>query len=234
MFPTDETVRADTGLPGRPLAVEQAGPRARHLPVLLAQLWGPFRPLDPNGDRPIRPEPGTSARLPRGRVGMTAADHGRSGGRVRAVASAVLRTDPSAAGTEVAALAVRIALVWIFFYYGAGKLFGAFDGPGIHRTAEFMADTAHLRPGAFFAVLGGVIEFGGALALAFGLVTRLAGLALLGDQVVAMVTVCGCTASTPCPRRPATSSTSPSRPWPSSSSASGRADSASMPSSLGT
>jgi putative oxidoreductase len=120
---------------------------------------------------------------------MTAADHGRSGGRVRAVASAVLRTDPSAAGTEVAALAVRIALVWIFFYYGAGKLFGAFDGPGIHRTAEFMADTAHLRPGAFFAVLGGVIEFGGALALAFGLVTRLAGLALLGDQVVAMVTV---------------------------------------------
>ena len=52
VFPTDETVRADTGLPGRPLAVEQAGPRARHLPVLLAQLWGPFRPLDPNGDRP--------------------------------------------------------------------------------------------------------------------------------------------------------------------------------------
>ena len=46
VFPTKETIRADTGLPGRPLRVEQAGDRPRHLSVLVAQLIAPFRPLD--------------------------------------------------------------------------------------------------------------------------------------------------------------------------------------------
>jgi sterol desaturase/sphingolipid hydroxylase (fatty acid hydroxylase superfamily) len=46
VFPTEETIRADTGLPGRPLLVEQATERPRHLGVLMAQLIGPFRPLD--------------------------------------------------------------------------------------------------------------------------------------------------------------------------------------------
>jgi hypothetical protein len=45
VFPTPETIRADTGLPGRPLTVEQAGQRPRHLAVFAAQLVGPFRPL---------------------------------------------------------------------------------------------------------------------------------------------------------------------------------------------
>lgn len=45
VFPTEETVRIDTGLPGRPLRVEQASPRARHFSVLAAQLVGPFRPM---------------------------------------------------------------------------------------------------------------------------------------------------------------------------------------------
>jgi sterol desaturase/sphingolipid hydroxylase (fatty acid hydroxylase superfamily) len=46
VFPTAETIRTDTGLPGRPLLVEQAAERPRHLPVFIAQLWGPFRPLE--------------------------------------------------------------------------------------------------------------------------------------------------------------------------------------------
>jgi sterol desaturase/sphingolipid hydroxylase (fatty acid hydroxylase superfamily) len=45
IFPTTETIRIDTGIPGRPLAVEQAGPRPRHLAVLAAQLAGPFRAM---------------------------------------------------------------------------------------------------------------------------------------------------------------------------------------------
>lgn len=93
---------------------------------------------------------------------------------------------------DVALLAVRIALAWIFIYYGAAKLFGAFpgDGPhGIHQTARFMSETAHLRPGKFFAVVGGLTEFGGGLAMALGFCTRLAGLALFGDMVVATITV---------------------------------------------
>jgi len=52
VFPTPETIGADTGLPQRSLRVEQQGPRARHLAVLAAQLVGPFRPLDGPGAIP--------------------------------------------------------------------------------------------------------------------------------------------------------------------------------------
>jgi sterol desaturase/sphingolipid hydroxylase (fatty acid hydroxylase superfamily) len=52
VFPTPETVRIDTGIPGRPLAVEQEGPRPRHLAVLMAQLAGPFRPMREPVDLP--------------------------------------------------------------------------------------------------------------------------------------------------------------------------------------
>jgi putative oxidoreductase len=86
-------------------------------------------------------------------------------------------------------LAARIALAWIFIFYGGGKLFGAFNGPGIHRTALYMSNVAHLHPGGFFAVLGGLIEFGSGITLALGLCSRLAGVALFGDQVIAMITV---------------------------------------------
>jgi sterol desaturase/sphingolipid hydroxylase (fatty acid hydroxylase superfamily) len=45
VFPTDETIRTDTGLPGRPIAVEQAAELPRHLSVFAAQLAAPFRPM---------------------------------------------------------------------------------------------------------------------------------------------------------------------------------------------
>jgi sterol desaturase/sphingolipid hydroxylase (fatty acid hydroxylase superfamily) len=49
VFPTPETIRADTGLPQRPLRIEQEGSRSHHLTVFAAQLAGPFRPMnEPN------------------------------------------------------------------------------------------------------------------------------------------------------------------------------------------
>jgi putative oxidoreductase len=101
----------------------------------------------------------------------------------------IFTTRPGTRANDLALAAVRIGLAWIFIYYGAGKLFGAFNGPGLHNTALYFSNAAHLHPGGFFAVLGGVIEFGGAIAMALGLVSRLAGLALFGDQVMAMITV---------------------------------------------
>jgi putative oxidoreductase len=101
---------------------------------------------------------------------------------------------------DAALLAVRIALAWVFIYYGAAKLFGSFGGAGphgVHQTALYMSHTAHLRPGGFFAVLAGVIEFGGGIAMALGLFTRLAGLALFGDMVMAMITVTWATGINP-------------------------------------
>ena len=109
--------------------------------------------------------------------------------RPRSILTVLLRTPTAGLPADAALVAVRVAMVWIFTYYGARKLFGAFHGLGIHGTALYFSHTAHLHPGEFFAVLGGVIEFGGAIALALGIGTRLAGLALFGDMVMAMITV---------------------------------------------
>jgi sterol desaturase/sphingolipid hydroxylase (fatty acid hydroxylase superfamily) len=62
VFPTAETVRADTGLPQRPLRVEQQGSRPRHVTVLAAQLVGPFRPLNEPVALPSIREPARSFR----------------------------------------------------------------------------------------------------------------------------------------------------------------------------
>jgi len=64
--------------------------------------------------------------------------------KVRPLLSALLKTSPSNPATDVALVVVRIVLAWIFTYYGAGKLFGLFNGPGIHRTAS-----SSLRPLTF-------------------------------------------------------------------------------------
>jgi len=52
IFPTEATIRTDTGLPGRPLIVEQAGERPRHFSVFAAQLVAPFRPMNEFTDLP--------------------------------------------------------------------------------------------------------------------------------------------------------------------------------------
>jgi len=110
-------------------------------------------------------------------------------GRVRALSTALFGTRTAAVPADLALVAGRTALAWVFIYYGGGKLFGWFNGPGFHRTALYFSNTAHLHPGGLFAVLGGVVEFGGGVAMALGLATRLAGISLFGDMVVAMITV---------------------------------------------
>ena len=106
-----------------------------------------------------------------------------------ALLTRVMGTRSASREVDIALVIVRVALAWIFFYYGAAKLFGWFDGAGIDGTADFMSDTAGLSPGGFFAVLGGVIELGGAIAIIFGLASRLVAAALVGDMIMAMITV---------------------------------------------
>jgi sterol desaturase/sphingolipid hydroxylase (fatty acid hydroxylase superfamily) len=53
VFPTEDTIRTDTGLPGRPLIVEHAAARPRHFSVFAAQLIAPFRPLVDRTDLPL-------------------------------------------------------------------------------------------------------------------------------------------------------------------------------------
>jgi putative oxidoreductase len=112
---------------------------------------------------------------------------GRS--RARTSLAALLSTRTATLPADFGLIAARTVLAWIFIYYGGGKLFGWFNGLGIHGTALYFSNTAHLHPGGLFAVLGGVTELGGGIAMALGLATRLAGVALFADMVMAMITV---------------------------------------------
>lgn len=111
--------------------------------------------------------------------------------RGRAWLAILFGTRPTAGSVDLALVAVRAVLAWIFIWYGAGKLFGWFSSPDRHQTELLFANTAHIRPAAFFAVVSGVIELGGGIAVALGLGARLAGLALFGEMVVAILTVTG-------------------------------------------
>jgi putative oxidoreductase len=90
---------------------------------------------------------------------------------------------------DLALVAARLGLGWLFIYHGASTLFGAFNGAGLHRTAVFFANYAHLHPGMFFACLNGITEFFGGIAIALGVFARLAAVGLVVDMVIAMITV---------------------------------------------
>jgi sterol desaturase/sphingolipid hydroxylase (fatty acid hydroxylase superfamily) len=85
VFPTLETIRADTGLPGRPLRIEQDPLRPQHLAVFAAQLFGPFRSMN----EPIElPSVRHTARLLRpGENGATPIQHPESKSRGQTGAS---------------------------------------------------------------------------------------------------------------------------------------------------
>ena len=109
--------------------------------------------------------------------------------RSRTLLKILFSTRTAALPADLCLLVVRLVLAWIFIYHGSRRLFGWFGGLGIHEYGNYFANTAHLHPGEFFAVLSGVIEFGGGIALALGLFSRLAGLAIFGDMMGAIITV---------------------------------------------
>jgi putative oxidoreductase len=61
---------------------------------------------------------------------------------------------------DVSLLIVRVVVGTIFAAHGAQKLFGAFGGPGLSKTAEMMGPIAYpVAIGEFFGGLGLVIGF---------------------------------------------------------------------------
>ncbi len=84
-------------------------------------------------------------------------------------------------------LPVRLAVGAIFMAHGAQKLFGAFGGSGLHGTIE--AFRTYLGIPAFLTVIAACTEFFGGLAVALGLLTRLAAAGLSVLMLVAILKV---------------------------------------------
>lgn len=87
-----------------------------------------------------------------------------------------------------AAIPLRIALGIIFVAHGAQKLFGWFEGGGLESTASFLASYG-LTPGPFWAVVAGVVELIGGIALLVGVATSWAAVALAARTLAALILV---------------------------------------------
>jgi putative oxidoreductase len=84
---------------------------------------------------------------------------------------------------------VRLATGLLLVPHGAQKLFGLFGGYGVAATGAYFDTKLGLHPGIAFAALAGFIEFFGGLALALGLLTRLAALGIVALMTVAVFAV---------------------------------------------
>jgi putative oxidoreductase len=93
-----------------------------------------------------------------------------------------------ATGDGVGSLALRIPVGIIFAVHGAQKMFGWFGGYGLDGTGQFFASVG-LHPGYQMALLAGLVEFFGGLALVVGLLVRPAAAALAFAMLIAIFVV---------------------------------------------
>jgi putative oxidoreductase len=87
-------------------------------------------------------------------------------------------------------LLLRIVVGLTMASHGSQKLFGWFGGAGLRKMAASF-ESRGIRPGLVNAVLAGLSEFGGGVLLALGLLTPVAGAAIIAVMVVAIVTTNG-------------------------------------------
>lgn len=81
---------------------------------------------------------------------------------------------------------MRVTTGLLLMPHGAQKLFGWFGGYGLSGTGMYFGDTLGLQPGYLFALLAGLVEFFGGLALVLGLLTRPAAAAVAVLLAVAL------------------------------------------------
>ena len=82
---------------------------------------------------------------------------------------------------------MRVAAGLMLLPHGAQKLFGWFGGYGVDATGQFFA--AKLGLPASFALLAGLIEVFGGIALALGFLTRVVAALVFGLMAVAVIFV---------------------------------------------
>ncbi|MEU3571052.1 DoxX family protein [Kitasatospora sp. NPDC036755] len=91
---------------------------------------------------------------------------------------------------DVGLLLLRLALGLTMAAHGSQKLFGWFGGGGIDGTGQFFTMSGY-PAGTAMAVVAGLTETLGGLALAVGLLTPLAGAAIVGTMVNALAVTWG-------------------------------------------
>ncbi|MEI5131485.1 DoxX family protein [Streptomyces libani] len=95
------------------------------------------------------------------------------------------RPAPSLHGYDAGLLLLRLALGLTMAAHGAQKLFGWFGGPGLDGTGQFFTMSGY-PAGRTMAVVAGLTETLGGLGLAAGLLTPLAGAAVVGTMINAL------------------------------------------------
>ncbi|MEE1782466.1 DoxX family protein [Streptomyces sp. SP17BM10] len=91
---------------------------------------------------------------------------------------------------DVGLLILRLVLGLTMAAHGSQKLFGWFGGGGIEGTGKFFTASGY-PAGNAMAVVAGLTEGMGGLALAIGLLTPLAGAAVLGTMINAIAVTWG-------------------------------------------
>ncbi|MFF4244681.1 DoxX family protein [Streptomyces sp. NPDC001822] len=92
---------------------------------------------------------------------------------------------PLPAAHDAGLLLIRLALGVTMASHGTQKLFGWFSGGGVDGTAQFFSSVGY-PSGKAMAVIAGLSEVLGGLGLALGLLTPLAGAAIVGVMVNAV------------------------------------------------
>lgn len=86
---------------------------------------------------------------------------------------------------DAALLILRLTVGLLIVGHGAQKLFGVFGGHGLQRTSAFLGSVGY-RPAAFWAFLGGLMEFGGGLLFAAGFLSPLGSIAIGASMLTAI------------------------------------------------
>jgi putative oxidoreductase len=105
--------------------------------------------------------------------------------RTSSDADAVPGPEPSLHAHDIGLLLARLAVGLTMAAHGAQKLFGWFGGGGIHGTAQFFTMSGY-PAGQAMAVVSGLTETLGGLALALGLLTPLVAAAIAADMANAI------------------------------------------------
>ncbi len=85
-----------------------------------------------------------------------------------------------------ALLILRVTTGGLLIGHGSQKLFGWFGGPGLNNSIGLMQKLG-FKPASFWALLGGVGEFGGGLLLALGFLGPLGAIGVFGAMLMAIV-----------------------------------------------